>query len=117
MIKVITRMGLVLMEPKAREERLEALMDGAAIDGKAVARLINDCRDACYVLAGRDSEKVSTQQKIQIRWMLTRIKGEEIVRRMDPDALAEWVVDLVKNRTAFSYEDLAVMAKALMGAR
>lgn len=115
MIKVITRMGLVLMEPKVREERLDALMDGAAIDGPAVARLIDDCRDACYALAGRDSEKVSTQQKIQIRWMLTRIKGEDVVRNMDPDELAEWVLDLRKNKTAFSASDLGTVAKALMG--
>ena len=115
MIKVITRMGLVLMEPKVREERLDALMDGAAIQGKEVARLIDECRDACYALAGRDSEKVSTQQKIQIRWMLTRIKGEDVVRNMDPDELAEWVLDLRKNKTAFSASDLGTVAKALMG--
>lgn len=115
MIKVITRMGLVLMEPKVREERLDALMDGAAIQGKEVVRLIDECRDACYALAGRDSEKVSAQQKIQIRWMLTRIKGEDVVRNMDPDELAEWVLDLRKNKTAFSVSDLGTVAKALMG--
>ena len=102
---------------RSGSERLMKLMDGAVIDAREVAHLIDECRDACYVLTERESETVNDQQKIQIRWMLTRIKGEEIVRRMDPDALAEWVVDLVKNRTAFSYEDLAVMAKALMGAR
>ena len=115
MVQVITRIGLILMTPEAREERLMKLMDGAVIDAREVAHLIDECRDACYVLTEKDG--ITEEQRIQIRWMLTRIKGEEIVRRMDPDALAEWVVDLVKNRTAFSYEDLAVMAKALMGAR
>lgn len=47
--------------------------------------------------------------------MLTRIKGEDVVRNMDPDELAEWVLDLRKNKTAFSVSDLGTVAKALMG--
>ena len=66
-------------------------------------------------LTDKDSERVSTQQKIQIRWMLTRINGAEVVRDMDPDELAEWILDLRKNKTAFSVSDLGTVAKALMG--
>ena len=44
------------------------------------------------------TENIDDQQKIQIRWMLSRIKGEDVVRTMHPDELAEWVVDLVETK-------------------
>ena len=44
------------------------------------------------------TENIDDQQKIQIRWMLSWIKGEDVVRTMHPDELAEWVVDLVETK-------------------
>ena len=114
MVKVITRMGLLFMDPEERKERLDALMDGNAIHCDKVGELIDACKDKCYELTARESEAVSEREKIRIRWMLTLIDGAKEARRMDPDELAEWVLDLRKNGTAFSSNDLGKVAKAMM---
>ena len=115
MVKVITRMGLLFMDPKERKERLDALMDGNAIHCDKVGELIDACKDKCYELTARESEAVSEHEKIKIRWMLTRIDGLKAARQMEPDELAEWVLDLRENGTAFSIADLQKVARALMG--
>jgi len=43
----------------------------------------------------RPSERVTEQEKIQIRWMLSRINGSEVVKNMNPDELAEWVFEVI----------------------
>ena len=62
----------------------------------------------------RPSERVTEQEKIQIRWMLSRINGSEVVKNMNPDELAEWVMDLKENGTEFSLSDMATIAGAMM---
>ena len=57
---------------------------------------------------------MSEQEKIKIRWMLTRIDGLKAARGMDPDELVEWVLDLRKNETIFSKDDLRKVARAMM---
>ena len=114
MVKVITRMGLLFMDPEERKERIGALMDGNAIHCDKVGELIDVCKDKCYELTARESEAVSEQEKIKIRWMLTRIDGAKAARNMDPDELAEWVLDLRENGTIFSKDDLGKVAKAMM---
>ena len=114
MVKVITRMGLLFMDPEERKARLDALMDGNAIHCDKVGELIDACKEKCYELTARESEAVSEQEKIKIRWMLTRIDGLKAARQMEPDELAEWVLDLRKNGTAFSSDDLGKVAKAMM---
>ena len=116
MIKVITRMGLLMMDAKERNERIAALMTDNAIHCDKVGELINACKDKCYELTQGESHAVSEAEKIQIRWMLTKIDGAKEARRMDPDELAEWVLDLRENGTAFSPEDLWKVAKAMMAA-
>ena len=94
-VKILTKLGLLMMEPKAREEWINALISGNRISCPAVAKLINDARDAMYVLTERESEAVTEQDRIRIRWMLTKVDGEKEVQRMNPDELAAWAVELV----------------------
>lgn len=58
------------------------------------------------------SQAVSEQNKI--RWMLTRIDGAKEARNMEPDELAEWMIDLKESGTAFSSKDLRKVAGAQM---
>ena len=113
--KKLTKIGLLMMEPEAREERLAALTDGLVIHGDKLAALIDEARDACYVLTNEESKMVDEQQKIKIRWMLTEINGKDIVRNMDPDELVDWVVDLREHKGAFSKAELAETTRAIMG--
>ena len=70
-----------MMTPEAREERLNSLITGNRISCPAVGKLINEARDALYVLTERDSEAVGEQDKIRIRWMLAKVDGEDAVNR------------------------------------
>ena len=115
MVKVITRLGLILMEPERREQILAELIDGNTINLPAVADLIDECKSQCYAFSFRESEAVSEHEKVRIRWMLSRIDGTKAVKNMNPDELAEWVLDLKEHGTAFSTEDLGKVARAMMG--
>ena len=93
-VKILTKLGLLLMKPEVREERLGSLINGNKISCPELAALINDARDAMYVLTERESEAVTEQDRIRIRWMLTKVDGEKEVQRMNPDELAGWAVEL-----------------------
>ena len=114
MVKLITRFGLMLMEPEERQDWINSLVTGKVIDCKAVGELIDTCKKKCYELTQAGSDAVSEQEKIQIRWMLTKVNGLQETRSMDPEELAEWVVDLRENGTMFSSSDLVMVAKAMM---
>lgn len=96
-----------------REERLSSLISRNQISCPAVAALINEARDACYALTEKESETADEQRRIQIRWMLTEIDGEKAVRSMNPDELAEWVVDLV-NGEGLDAADYGEIVRAIM---
>ncbi len=112
-VKIMAKLGLMMMTPEAREERLNSLITGKRISCPAVVALINDARDALYVLTEKESEAVDEQNKIRIRWMLTGIDGEKEVQRMNPDELTEWVVGLV-NGEWLSSSDYAEIVRAIM---
>ena len=112
-VKILTKLGLMMMEPKAREERINALISGNQISCPAVAALINEARDAMYILTERESETVTEQDKIRIRWMLTKVDGEKEVQRMNPDELAEWAVELA-NGGVLEAADYKEIVKAIM---
>ena len=114
MVKVITRLGLILMEPEKRNKLLAELIESKTLRGDKVAELIDECKSQCYEFSFRDSEAVGESEKVRIRWMLMNINGKDVVRNMDPDELAEWVLDLRENGTAFSTEDLAKVARAML---
>lgn len=114
MVKVITRIGLALMEPEERDERLEGLMTDNVIHFEKIGELIDACRDKCYELSRGDSQAVSEQQKIQIRWMLSRINGADAARSMNPEDLIDWAIDLRENKTEFSKSELASVVRAIM---
>ena len=113
-VKTMTRLGLMLMTPEVRKERLDVLVDGGTVNCNEVARLIDEARDAIYVLTDQESETVDEQEKIKIRWMLTKVKGASVVRNMNEKELAAWVADLRENKTICSTDDLKTVAKAMM---
>ena len=114
MVKVLTRMGLMMMDPETRRERLDGIMDGSHIHCDKVIEMVEACKEKCYELTSGESESFSEKEKIKIRWMLTRINAEEAVRNMNPDELAKWVRDLRENGPAFSSSDFAKVAKVLI---
>jgi hypothetical protein len=61
-----------------------------------------------------ETGNIDDQQKIQIRWMLSRIKGEDVIRTMNPDELAEWVVDMVETKGTLRQTDFSTIAKIMM---
>lgn len=110
-VKIMTKLGLLMMEPQAREERLNSLITGNRISCPAVGKLINEARDALYVLTETDT--VADHDKIRIRWMLAKVDGEGAVKRMNPDELAEWAVGLV-NGEWLSTSDYAEIVRVIM---
>lgn len=112
-VKILTKLGLLMMKPEVREERLNSLITGNKISCPAVGKLINEARDAMYVLTERESEAITEQDKIRIRWMLTKVDGEKEVQRMNPDELAEWAVELA-NGGWMNSSDYAEIVKAIM---
>ena len=108
-IKAITRLGLMTMEPEARKERLEHIMEGNTIDCSAMADLIDECKAALMLLIYKKDF-----WNFGVKNMLERINGKQIVRDMDPDELAAWAIDLKENRTIMSAGELASVARALM---
>lgn len=112
-VKILTKLGLLMMKPEVREERINALISGNQISCPAVAKLINEARDAMYVLTERDSEAVTEQDKIRIRWMLAKVDGEKEVQKMHPDELAAWAVELV-NGGGLDAADYKEIVRAIM---
>ena len=51
-VKIMTKLGLLMMDPEAREERLNSLITGNRISCPAVGKLINEARDALYPRTG-----------------------------------------------------------------
>ena len=107
-VKILTKLGLLMMDPQVREERINSLITGNQIRCPAVAALINEARDAMYVLTERESEAITEQDRIRIRWMLTKVDGEKEVQRMNPDELAEWAVELANGEwlSAADYKEI-----------
>ena len=112
--KLLTKLGLLMMTPEVREERMSSIMQGSRIDCPALAALIDECRDSFYAMTDQETENVDDQQKIQIRWMLSQIKGEDVIRNMNPNELAQWVIDLVETKGTLGNADFATIAKTMM---
>lgn len=98
------------MDPETRKEKLNEVIQGNNISGSALAKLIDECLDICYKLTER--EGLDETQKIQIRWMLERIDGQEAVYSMDPEEIVEMALDLKDGR--FTGEELKAIVKSVM---
>ena len=94
-IKIITKLAWSMMTAEKRHELMSRILKDNEIDAAALASLINDCRDRCYVLTEREVEHITEQQKIQIRWMLTKISGEEEVQGMSPEEIVDFTLPCV----------------------
>ena len=112
-IKILTKLGLSIMTPEAREERLDRVLKNNVIDAAALAELIDECREACSILTEVKVERITEQQKIQIRWMLSRISGKEAVAQMSVDELTEWVLEL-KAGGGYTFSEKAAIVQAII---
>ena len=112
-IKIITKLGLSMMTAEEREQRMSNVIRENEIDAAALASLINDCRDRCYVLTEREVEHITEQQKIQIRWMLTKISGKEEVQGMSPEEIVDFIMDL-KSGVKYSFSEKMAIVEAIM---
>ncbi|MBQ9010545.1 MAG: hypothetical protein IJ088_14655 [Clostridia bacterium] len=117
MEKVMTKCGLMFMSKEERENWLDALMTDNVIHPDKVAELIDASKEIINGLTFRETKAVTEEEKDNIRWLLKRINGKDVVRKMKPDELADWVADLRENGTDFSPSDLGVVAKALMSGK
>ena len=107
----ITRLGLMIMPEEKRVELLGGLLERNRISFPAMVKLINAARDACYeMIDGEENE----MERIRVRWMLSSIDGDEIVRSMDPDELAEWAVSLKRNGARMTADEYAEIVRAIM---
>ena len=113
-IKIITKLGWSMMTAEKRHELMSKTINGNEIDAEALAYLINECRDRCYILTEREVENITEQQKIQIRWMLAKINGEEEVQTMSPDEIVEFILDL-KSGVNYSFSEKMAIVEAIMG--
>ena len=107
----ITRLGLMIMPEKKREELLCKLVERNRISLPAMVDLINAARHACYEMIDGAGNKM---ERIRVRWMLSDIDGEEIIRSMDPDELAEWAVSLKENGASMTADEYAEIVRAIM---
>ena len=112
MIKVLTRFGLLMMNPEERESKLNEVIKGNTIRAGSLAKLIDECMDNCYHLTERETPNITDQQNTQIRWMLQGIEGEKVVKSMMPEEILDWVLDLKKGK--FTNEELLTVAKSIM---
>lgn len=111
-IKIITKLGWSMMTEETRDDLMSRVIRGNEIDAAALASLINECRDTCYVLTEREVGHITEQQKIQIRWMLTKISGEEVVQKMAPDEIVDFITDL-KSGVNYSFFEKMSIVKAV----
>ena len=113
-IKIITKFGWSMMTEETRDELMSRVIRGNEIDAAALVALINECRDACYKITEREVDHITEQQKVQIRWMLTKISGEEAVQLMTPDEVVDFIMDL-KSGVNYSFFEKVAIAEAIMG--
>lgn len=113
-IKIITKLGWSMMTAEARDDLMSRVIRESEIDAAALASLINECRDQCYVLTEREVDHITEQQKIQVRWMLTKISGEEEVQGMSPDEIVDFIMDL-KSGVKYSFSEKMAIVEAIMG--
>lgn len=99
------------------ENWFDALMTDNVIHPDKVAELIDASKEIINGLTFRETKAVTEEEKNNIHWLLKRINGKDVVRKMKPDELADWVTDLRENGTDFSPSDLGVVAKALMSGK
>ena len=111
MIKEITKLGLMTMPGEKREELLCELVERNRISFPAMANLINAARDACYEMVDGEGNEM---ERIRVRWMLSNINGDEIVRSMDPDELVEWAVSLKRNGARMTADEYTEIVRAIM---
>ena len=92
--KRVTEIGLAMMSEEARSDRISLIARNSAIDGSAVASLIDECAAAAGVFLDSNQEKITPSEAEVIREQLKTINGTSAVANVDPDELVSWVTEM-----------------------
>ena len=90
----MTEIGLTLMTPKARRERVASLLNDGHIDCERVAALIDECVSAAKLYVDKNEDKGTAADVELIKSYLSKTVGKDAVAEFDDNELAEWVMDL-----------------------
>ena len=86
--KLVGELGLLLMRPNVRRDRLNGLMEGNTIHADKVAALLDECKVSLLDFAEKHEETET------IKAMLEKIDGKTVVAMSTGDDLAEWVMGI-----------------------
>ena len=89
--KRVVELGLTMMRPNVKEERIAGLIKDGVVDGTALAALINECK----MVWSDFFEKNEDDQADAIRSKLEKIDGEKAIAASDPDDLVEWITTVI----------------------
>ena len=88
--KRVVELGLTMMRPNVKEERIAGLIKDGVVDGSALAALINECKAAWVIFLEKNENQNDT-----IRTQLEKIDGMKAVAASDPDDLVEWITTVI----------------------
>ena len=89
--KRVVELGLTMMRPNVKEERIAGVIKDGAVDGTALAALIDECKTVWSDFL----EKNENDQNDTIRTQLEKIDGMKAVAASDPDDLVEWITTVI----------------------
>ena len=84
--KLVGELGLLLMRPNVRRDRLNGLMEGNTIHADKVAALLDECKVSLLDFVKEKDETIKA--------MLEKIDGKTVVAMSTGDDLAEWVMGI-----------------------
>lgn len=93
-IERILTLGMAMLTPEVRKERMESVIDGRVINGSVLASLIDECKVGLSLFVDKYGQKV--KNVTEIKTMLVEIDGKTAVASADPDELVEVVLELKK---------------------
>ena len=89
--KRVVELGLTMMRPNVKEERIAGLIKDGVVDGTALAAHIDECK----MVWSDFLEKNDDDQNDTIRTQLEKIDGMKVAAASDPDDLVEWITTVI----------------------
>lgn len=93
-IERILTLGMAMLTPEVRKERIERVIEGRKVNGSVLASLIDECKVGLSLFVDKYKQKV--ENIIEIQTMLEEIDGKTAVASADPDELVEVILELKK---------------------
>ena len=96
-VERIVAIGLSLMPSEAKKERMNRVfISDGAIDGPALAELIDECRVSAeaFLEAHESSKAITGEQRSMIKELLDDTDGKRAVASMTTEDDAKWLLEL-----------------------